>query len=638
MIKSKKKKFPFLQIYLSIIFFSFTFFTAYAFRYDVLGMIYPDKSEAFKIPDEALSQLETRFKKLTLPTSQNIDIIREILKETVPGYSFIIYRTDSVEYTYKDTIESEQASGKFFFTVQGGSSNKHNYQYAKSYQIKMAYTTIELTLHPLFSEYLMLYQLIDALLSLLLTICFYFYLTKKESKRKFRPWLRKQFKNLSFKAAHKLFYQLMVLNVVAGVVAVSVFIFMYTNRYAFFDFVQDVGYRDYNFDQYAKKIINESTNMKLNKENKAKFAKLIEPNIDSFEAYLFNREGIYYLGSNNAQSIYDNFYRNNMYDVSSITTPIMYQYTLPYDGGYGSILIYSYPLVVFVTPYMTIIILVSLSLYIISLLKFIRKKVQYIHQMQEDVSVLSSGDWQHSIIEKGNDEIAVLGKHLNSMRISFIDNIEKENEARFANKELIAAMSHDLRTPLTSLNGYLEILSLQKGDATMYQEYLQRSLDKVEEIKDLSNKMLSYALVYGKEEGTDLNVLKYDEWQTILKENIDFITLKGYHVICTMNISNDCTIYGNIQLFKRICNNVFTNIYKYGEKNKDVQVTCKIHETNVEMTMLNVKCKELDQVESNSIGLKSVKRMMEIQKGKYFILNEGDVFSIVLSFQNQEAS
>lgn len=638
MIKSKKKKFPFLQIYLSIIFFSFTFFTAYAFRYDVLGMIYPDKSEAFKIPDEALSQLETRFKKLTLPTSQNIDIIREILKETVPGYSFIIYRTDSVEYTYKDTIESEQASGKFFFTVQGGSSNKHNYQYAKSYQIKMAYTTIELTLHPLFSEYLMLYQLIDALLSLLLTICFYFYLTKKESKRKFRPWLRKQFKNLSFKAAHKLFYQLMVLNVVAGVVAVSVFIFMYTNRYAFFDFVQDVGYRDYNFDQYAKKIINESTNMKLNKENKAKFAKLIEPNIDSFEAYLFNREGIYYLGSNNAQSIYDNFYRNNMYDVSSITTPIMYQYTLPYDGGYGSILIYSYPLVVFVTPYMTIIILVSLSLYIISLLKFIRKKVQYIHQMQEDVSVLSSGDWQHSIIEKGNDEIAVLGKHLNSMRISFIDNIEKENEARFANKELIAAMSHDLRTPLTSLNGYLEILSLQKGDATMYQEYLQRSLDKVEEIKDLSNKMLFYALVYGKEEETDLNVLKYDEWQTILKENIDFITLKGYHVICTMNISNDCTIYGNIQLFKRICNNVFTNIYKYGEKNKDVQVTCKIHETNVEMTMLNVKCKELDQVESNSIGLKSVKRMMEIQKGKYFILNEGDVFSIVLSFQNQEAS
>ena len=48
------------------------------------------------------------------------------------------------------------------------------------------------------------------------------------------------------------------------------------------------------------------------------------------------------------------------------------------------------------------------------------------------------------------------------MRKSFIDRLQSENEARSANSELITAISHDLRTPLTALVGYLDIIEYKK--------------------------------------------------------------------------------------------------------------------------------------------------------------------------------
>ena len=47
------------------------------------------------------------------------------------------------------------------------------------------------------------------------------------------------------------------------------------------------------------------------------------------------------------------------------------------------------------------------------------------------------------------------------MRLSIIENMKKEQQMLQANKELVTAMSHDLRTPLTTLTGYLEILNME---------------------------------------------------------------------------------------------------------------------------------------------------------------------------------
>lgn len=276
-------------------------------------------------------------------------------------------------------------------------------------------------------------------------------------------------------------------------------------------------------------------------------------------------------------------------------------------------------------------IIVSVITFLIPTLVFIRRKIKYINILHEEVSIMEDGDLETTITVKGNDEIAALSKQIDSLRQALIDNIEKEAESRNANYELISAMSHDLRTPLTTLNEYLEIISLHKGNEKMYDEYLQRSLGKIEEIKDLSNKMLTYAQVYSTEEEVSIDTIEYQQWSRIIEENIEFIRLKGHSCFLENNAVN-INILGNEPLIKRIFNNLFSNITKYSDIEETITITCIINKEQLEIVITNHKSKNLEKVESNSIGLKSVKKMMKTLYGDFFVVDEGTLFAVTLRF------
>ncbi|MCB6566790.1 hypothetical protein LI169_17195, partial [Desulfovibrio desulfuricans] len=71
--------------------------------------------------------------------------------------------------------------------------------------------------------------------------------------------------------------------------------------------------------------------------------------------------------------------------------------------------------------------------------------------IQEDASILSQGDWNHTFRYKGIDEIGELSDELRCMQSTYYENMQNEKKARQANQELVTSLSHDLRTPLTSL-------------------------------------------------------------------------------------------------------------------------------------------------------------------------------------------
>lgn len=72
---------------------------------------------------------------------------------------------------------------------------------------------------------------------------------------------------------------------------------------------------------------------------------------------------------------------------------------------------------------------------------------------------MGSGDLDHPITVRGNDEITSLALDMEKMRLSFQERIKGEEEAKRANSELITSISHDLRTPLTILMGNLDIIA-----------------------------------------------------------------------------------------------------------------------------------------------------------------------------------
>ena len=85
---------------------------------------------------------------------------------------------------------------------------------------------------------------------------------------------------------------------------------------------------------------------------------------------------------------------------------------------------------------------------------------------------MSSGDLTTPVQSAGCDEIGILAIELDSLRSALRENFLHEQEVHKSNQELIAALSHDLRTPLTILKGYLEILNLNRNP-DMQTEYIR---------------------------------------------------------------------------------------------------------------------------------------------------------------------
>jgi methyl-accepting chemotaxis protein len=97
-----------------------------------------------------------------------------------------------------------------------------------------------------------------------------------------------------------------------------------------------------------------------------------------------------------------------------------------------------------------------------------------ITRLGKEVTAVADGDMHRTITAEGEDEITRLCSDVEYMRSSMLENIEKEHAALEANRELITAMSHDIRTPLTVLLGYIDIMKLNAPEGDM-QQYIEAS-------------------------------------------------------------------------------------------------------------------------------------------------------------------
>lgn len=111
------------------------------------------------------------------------------------------------------------------------------------------------------------------------------------------------------------------------------------------------------------------------------------------------------------------------------------------------------------------------------------RKMREVLALEQEILLMSTGDLTHPVPQYSKDEIGILANELNHLRISLNENIVREQESRKANQDLITALSHDLRTPLTILTGYLEVLKLGRTPEKQ-EDYLDRCLKKLPILKN----------------------------------------------------------------------------------------------------------------------------------------------------------
>lgn len=308
-----------------------------------------------------------------------------------------------------------------------------------------------------------------------------------------------------------------------------------------------------------------------------------------------------------------------------------YMGALEFQDITGEVMIYSMHQAKIVLPYFLIALIISM-LFFSPVLIYVWNRMRYVGRLKNEILVMAEGDLEHPVTVKGKDEIGILARNLDEMRLALDDNIRREQEGKKANHDLISSVSHDLRTPMTTLYGYLEIMGQKKCPEQKREEYIARCIEKVEEIRTLSDKMFEYALVYETHEQTELSEIYLGELLEELEGHQEFLRLKGYCVETEFQVEESAKILGNHMLFRRMFNNLFSNILKYGEKGAPVAVKAALDRGSLQMVFLNERRKRMKEVESNRIGLKSVRKMTELQNGNFFMVEGEDTFAVTMEF------
>lgn len=433
--------------------------------------------------------------------------------------------------------------------------------------------------------------------------------------------------------------KLSILILISGILCILLFWFLWHNRWN----VWDICTRFFpglsvDYEEFYEMIQSEAQKYELpeSEDDKERTEKL-EPFFalldDYTSIYLYGTEDGLYRAGQPPKIMFNKFFRP-IFDTGYVATggdgedPLHFNIEFKNENADAFLSFYHRSRISY--PWFLISVILSILTFLTIILFFVNRKIKHIISLKEEVLLMASGDLNHPVPHYGEDEIGILSNELDHLRLALNDNIRQEQESRKANQDLITALSHDLRTPLTILNGYLEVLKLKRSPE-MQEEYLNRCLQKTGDIKEMTDRMFEYALVSEENETTDLLEISTSFAGHCLQENCDYIRLTGFQVQFTPADSN-AVFLSDKTMLKRIFNNLFSNILKYGDKKNPVCVTESIYNKTLEITISNTIKQEHSEAESNHIGLKSVEKMMTLIGGEMNIQEEHSDFTVRLIF------
>ena len=262
----------------------------------------------------------------------------------------------------------------------------------------------------------------------------------------------------------------------------------------------------------------------------------------------------------------------------------------------------------------------------------VNKKVSYITRLQEELEILSGGQLEYPITISGEDELSELALGIDQMRKSIIKHQETEKQMRTANSELITSMSHDLRTPLTSLLAYLEILERKKyADEVQMQNLIHKSLGQTMRIRDMADKLFQYFFVYATEwENAEMESVDADMlFSQILEDYASALESKGIRVERKFS-EVSANINVNTELLQRALDNLYSNLIKYADPKRFVIFSYQRSGNKLLLTILNGIAPDREKKDSTQIGLCTCRRIIEFHGGTFTTSEKGTLFSVIL--------
>ena len=270
--------------------------------------------------------------------------------------------------------------------------------------------------------------------------------------------------------------------------------------------------------------------------------------------------------------------------------------------------------------------------YVLLFLWYTGRLTRRIISLSKEAAAVSAGDLERVIVCPGEDELSRLADSVDEMRRSVIERMGNEKRAWEANAELITAISHDIRTPMTALIGYLGLLCNETDDEKTRAQLASSAYLKAMELKDLTDQLFRYFLVYGKAE-LDMERERFDA-RLLLEQllgEMEFDLSDAGFTMERRDFEGECFITVDPLFLKRVLDNLVSNIKKYAEPSRPVAVLSELDDGKLMLCVSNTVAAQHSRKDSTKIGLRTCEKIMTALGGSFETQNDGAHFTAVLT-------
>lgn len=272
------------------------------------------------------------------------------------------------------------------------------------------------------------------------------------------------------------------------------------------------------------------------------------------------------------------------------------------------------------------------------------------HLLEQGAEKISGGDLEYKIpLDKLFGPFKKHGQHLNSIGEGMNRAVSERIKSEMFKTELIANVSHDIRTPLTSIINYTDLLSKLNLEDAQAQEYLEVLTRQSARLRKLTEDVLEAS----KATTGSLNVQKEKMDLRVLLEQIqgeyaEKLEAKSLQMVCTIP-ETPLYISADGRLLWRVMDNLFSNVCKYAMPGTRVYLDTLAEDGKVILTLRNISAVQLHisadmlmerfvqgdrsrNTEGSGLGLSIAQSLTSLQGGRMELSIDGDLFKVKLTF------
>ena len=286
---------------------------------------------------------------------------------------------------------------------------------------------------------------------------------------------------------------------------------------------------------------------------------------------------------------------------------------------------------------------------------FLMRQAVQRQRILDGIGKIAEGDLKHQIpVERLEGDNLVLAEAVNQIGKGLSSAVEKSIKDERLKSDLITNVSHDIKTPLTSIINYVDLLKREDIQNERAKNYIAILEDKALRLKHLTDDLVEASKISSGNVKLELTRINFQE--LINQTNGEFSEKfedKGLRFVVSMP-EEPVVIEADGRRLWRIIENLYNNAAKYAMPNTRVYVELTIvgHMVrfsikNISEQPLNIEAGELTErfirgdvarsTEGSGLGLSIAKNLTELQKGRFDIYLDGDLFKVTIIFPEAPA-